>query len=540
MIHHPTGSTSLGGDFSFDDGSPFVFLVSGVDRSPRYDMQSLRWSRSLSKPSRVGLTFWDKTKTWHPTVGEPVELHLGAELVFRGSLEEVSEEQLLSWNSQANRIALNCVDSERLASRYVVAKNYEVVDQTMRDVILDVVDVQTPMGTDDLVSLLMEDTGPDIAPFLVDYQTVKDVLNLITRQTGHCWYFTASGDLVVEALGKTMAPFEVSDANAVYDNVKVVTSRAKLRNRQFLRAGAQKTTGQEDKFLGDGQTQTFPLRFAVDNDPEITKPTFSINDVPVSSALVGIQGAEDDAMLEWLYNVGGKTVSQTASLTALTSSQTLKVEYTGQVPTIILEELQTSIDDRLAVEGGSGLYEHIEQDEDLVDRQFALERAEGFLNRFGTPTETLSFSTRETGLQPGQLLTVNLADQGIQKDFLVQTVTLRDRGGTVSNGNLWWSVVAASPPEELESWVEFFTRNFRGKQVTISRTNEKVLIVRKREEQIAIDDDVQVDDGLTAPVSDPIGFDAFSAAVLGVTTSTFEDSMLIGSAITPRADRYFA
>lgn len=528
---YPVAATPIAGAPSYDDGTAFVLLVSGVDQSGKAMPGGLKWTQSLSGIASAHVTFWDKAKTWHPVPGEPVELHLGAELVFAGSVEEVTESQDVTWDGRANQLRIKAVGSERIASRYVVAKNYEVEGQTLKSVIQDAVDVQTPMGTEDGVQLLMADEDILLDGFVSDYETLRAFLDKLVRQTGHSWRFTPSGDLVVEPLGQTQAPADVSDANPIYRNLKLVHSRKKYRNKQYLRAGAQKTRDQSDSFKGDGETKTFVLRFAVDNDPEVQKPTFKVDDVAVASALVGISGADDEEEFAWLYQVGEKEVNQGSEEDPLSSGQKLSVDYTGQVSTIILEENEDQKQERQSVEGGSGLYEHVEEDDELVDRAYAVERTEGFLRRFGKLSEVVTFDTKQTGFLPGHLVQLNLSDHGINKQFLIQSVMLRDRSSTFAKPNLWWEVQAASPPEEMESWVEFFTRWFSGKKIQISRTNQKVLIIRKKEEQISFTDTVTEQTGASVEghIGDPDTADPYTAAIMGEIDSL--PSMAIGYAL---------
>ena len=160
-----------------------------------------------------------------------------------------------------------------------------------------------------------------------------------------------------------------------------------------------------------------------------------------------------------------------------------------------------------------------------------MERTEGFLRRFGKLSEVVTFDTKQTGFLPGHLVQLNLSDHGINKQFLIQSVMLRDRSSTFAKPNLWWEVQAASPPEEMESWVEFFTRWFAGKKIQISRTNQKVLIVRKKEEQVNFTDTVTEQTGASVEsnILDPDSYDPYTAAIIGDIDS--QPSMVIGFSI---------
>lgn len=525
-----TGAAAIAGQLTYNHGA-FILLVSGVDRAGLYNLASLRLRRSLGSQAKLDITLKDTSKTYSPQVGEAVELHVDGEWVFGGSIETVSINSDHDFNMAMNVVKLNCVDHERLSTRYVIAKNYETPDQTLRDVVSDIVDVQTPLASEDSVRLNMVEDEVLISDFVIDYKTLKSVLDDLTRQTGHHWSFTPWKHLNVEGLGQTTARNELTDANPIYTDLKLRKSRSKYRNKQYLKAGAQKTVSQSDAFAGDGKTQTFTLRFKVDNNPDGTKPTVKIDDVPVSESLIGVRGADEDSEFEWLYNVGENTISQSNSGTPLTSSQTLAVEYVGQVPTIIVEELEDEKTDRKAIEGGSGLYENVEQDDDLVDRDFSVQRTEGFLSRFGKIANQLDFSTRTSGFNPGQILTTNLSALGGKREYLIQSVELSDAGGRGKDGNLWYKIRASSPPFEFESWVEFFTRLYKKRPLKTSKSNEKTLIVRKKEEQVSTTDShtEQTGASVESNILDPDSYDPYTAAIIGDIDS--QPSMVIGFSI---------
>jgi hypothetical protein len=86
---------------------------------------------------------------------------------------------------------------------------------------------------------------------------------------------------------------------------------------------------------------------------------------------------------------------------------------------------------RATIEGGSGVYEHVHTDTNIIDATNAAAVASNLLKKYGHVALAISFTSLSTDWRPATKLKVNLPSIGISSDryFLIERVTLQDVGG---------------------------------------------------------------------------------------------------------------
>lgn len=101
----------------------------------------------------------------------------------------------------------------------------------------------------------------------------------------------------------------------------------------------------------------------------------------------------------------------------------------------VIEQNEAQIEERRAIEGGSGRYEHIQQiTHPTLNTELALSRiAQTYVQLLlaigGTPRSILVARVRGYGFRAGQALTADLAALGIVGAWLIQHVTIREEDG---------------------------------------------------------------------------------------------------------------
>ena len=497
--------------------------IDSVDRSSLYRHGSLRIKETLAGRNTAEVTFFDAAQTYRPSVGELVEvLHSGA-TIFKGTVDKADEEDPPAGNF--NRLKITCVDFNQLSNRFLVAKRYDTSGQTLQDIVEDIVTVETELS---LEGVTVEDIvgDPNIEAAHFDYRTVRQAFDDLARESGYSWNIGYDKVLRFSGLGSVSSGvyFQESGTNN-YIAARILRTREKYRNRQFVRGEKQTTDPRTETFVGDGERQTFTLAFEVANDPEQVRPTIKVDGVAQD---VGVRGAEAEEEFDWLYALGEKEISQELASTPLTAGQTLSVEYIGQFPFIVEYEDSSEITARAALEGGSGVYENLEVDEDLRGIQLAFDRAAGFLRRFGSITAEARIETYDGTAAPGETVIVDLADHGISmEEYLVEMKSISDVGS--GTDVLRYQYRVSSPPEEFESWIEFFGKLFAaGKKTVIGRQNEALLLTRSVSETITVSNTVET---LASPgtLTNHNLYDSSTAARIGEIGGN--PSMVIGSAL---------
>jgi hypothetical protein len=236
---------------------------------------------------------------------------------------------------------------------------------------------------------------------------------------------------------------------------------------------------------------------------------------------VGIKGIDIDDDLsitnwcQWFIEYGSKEISQNSvedevSNPTLLPDQILSVRYKGYFPIIVDTELFDEIKNRKSIEGGSGEYQSVEDDENVDGRDFANEKAFKLLDMYGRIPNSISYTTDIPGLMAGHLQTTRFSIHGLaDTQFLINTVQIK-----ILHGPFLRCSIKALDGERENGWSDYFRRQWQaGRKFTI-RENEKILISKTDRDVLLIGDTIteSVHDGVTLHDWDE---DPFTSALLG-------------------------
>ena len=143
-----------------------------------------------------------------------------------------------------------------------------------------------------------------------------------------------------------------------------------------------------------------------------------------------------------------------------------------------------AISERIAVEGGSGVYEAIDDQPDIDDAGMALDTAVAKLLRDGLIRQAVTISTDQAGLASGQVIQVSEPNLALAGAFLVHAVRARDIQGA------WLrSTATLLSGDAVGGWVAFYRTLMAAKRRTaIPRDNEVLLLLRAHSETVTCGD----------------------------------------------------
>ncbi len=423
-------------------------LIGGIDRSADIDRSSFSISDAVNQRSVANFRMEDSAD--QPEVGQEIEIYDGEELIFGGSVDEPENEDL---PGGVISYSVSCVDHHEKADRHLVAEVYE--NQLAGDIVKD---LRTKYLDGEGITAGTIQDGPTIKKAVFNYIPVSQCLDELSEITGLQWLIRPDKSLDFFDRSTFTAPFTIDDMTPV-NNFRVRRHRQEYRNRQYLRAGQDITTVQTRTFKGDGETQVFTVDL-----PLAKVPTVKVNGV---TKIVGIRGVETGK--DWYWQKGDKTISQDSAGTKLTSSDTLTVEFQGFYPLIIVAEDPEAINERVIIEGGTGIYEAIEEKASLDTRDAALDYTNGLLRRYARIGKVVTFNTSEPGLKAGMLLFVTRTDHGVNGQMLISRVTITDPGR--ADGKLSYAIEALDG-EAVGGWVNFFKKLVQSGKTFVIRENE--------------------------------------------------------------------
>jgi len=238
-------------------------------------------------------------------------------------------------------------------------------------------------------------------------------------------------------------------------------NREEYRNRQYIRAGQGISDPRTERFKGDGETRTFTVAF-----PIAKMPTITVNGNPQAVKIGQVEAGQG----QWYWNSGEKTFYQDQNEPVLTASDTVEITYQGFFPIIVVANEETAQFERKGVEGGTGIYESVEEAANIDSGEAAMEYAKGKLRRYARLGKKIHFNTWHSGLKPGQILNVFLPERNLEGEYLIQNVTFTRIGG-----KYWRYDVTAVSGEVVGGWARFFRKLVQKGQTFIIRENEVLI-----------------------------------------------------------------
>lgn len=454
-----------------------TLLIAGVDRWSLLAQESLRVEDQLNARNICEFTLYDQTGTARPLIGQVVIVTIDSIVRFAGTIDKYTEKNMTSKFKNAYRsYAVSCVDYNQYCDRHIVAnvyENYELID-LVRDVML------THLYADGVTLDTAMADGPTIVYYAANYISVARVFDELSEMTGYFWYIDY--DKILHFVDRTVlnAPYILNQSTNVdlVESLEIEHTRAQYRNHQYIRGGITKTDLQiEETSKGDGETTTFVTSLPVASAPTISVDTGSGFVVKT----VGIR--QVDTGYDWYWQEDSNQISQDTGGTVLAATHVIKILYYGFYPLIDAARIQSEVQGRIDVEGGSGLYEMVENRADITSSDLSHSRAEGLLALFGSIQTRLSFSTLSTGWKAGQLLTVSRAEHSIDEQFIIAEVSY-EHDGT----DRYLYHVRAVSGSLVENWVSFFKRLAQQDQRSVRRPNEVVNLLRLFYEDISIEE----------------------------------------------------
>lgn len=397
-------------------------------------------------------------------VGQVVEIRdETSNLIFAGTVDSVEEEIDASERIRVKRLA--CVDYTQIADRHLVAYVYKPDEDHPTiyagDVIKDIVTRFFVYGgvSEGIDTSPVED-GPAIEKLVFNYIPASQAFDDIAELAGYIWYIDYEKRLHFTPKDRNTAPFGLTETSQNWRNLKISESRDLYRNRQIVRAGTALTDERTDTVIAAADQKLFEVSYPVGTASAVT-----VNGVPKT---LGVSGLHEGRDYYWSYGsnvLTAEVAPGTGAAVALT--------YRGMFPILVDERLDTEILTRRALEGGTGVYEAIADDPAINVQNVAVTKALAYLRKHGVIPQVIRFETDAGGLRPGQLLPVDIPAAGLDDNYLIESVSMRDMQGAVNR----YTVTAVSG-DALGGWLEWFSALARQAQKFVLYDEDQVGILK--------------------------------------------------------------
>ena len=376
-------------------------------------------------------------------------------VLFAGTIESEKET-----DNDYKRTAVYCTDYSQLIDTRVVIDAF--TDTLAGDIVKKFI---TDVFSQEGISQGIIQDGAEILRAVFPYIGGNEAMNDVADRVGFAWEVDNDKNLNFYDRSTNLAPFQITE-NSVFYQLQVQKNRKNYRNRQYIRAGediTQPIIKENPTPKPDGLSRTFVTRF-----PIATKPQIYIDNVEINQNDIGVNGSDQNK--KFYYSLKSNTVTQDTSEAALDTESKIEITYRGFYPIIVVAENPHGIDERIAKEPGSGIYEKVNEERTIDTRDAALEFAQSKLEKYGIIPRIVTFKFYEHGLKGGQLLGINLPNRNLSGDFLIETVTTRDENGLTA---YYVKCLDGTP---LGGWERFF-KDLAGKSTRLAIKENEILVL---------------------------------------------------------------
>ena len=152
------------------------------------------------------------------------------------------------------------------------------------------------------------------------------------------------------------------------------------------------------------------------------------------------------------------------------------VQYVGEYNLLLVAEEPGKIAARAAIEGGTGIWEKIDDEPAITDVDAARDSAIAKLDKYAAIGDVLTFDPVESGYAPGQLATISWLGLG---DMLIESVEITEIRADMPT----YHITALTGPS-LGDWTRLFRRLGSQKdeildRLTIGRNELVIIVVRE-------------------------------------------------------------
>lgn len=441
--------------------------------------------------------YWRLLKTNAAAAGGSIyEVQFSIEplmVLFAGTIDQMEFSK--SRTGGQRRIVCDLVDWNQLCDRRLVPKEY--LNQSSGAIVNDL--ITNFLAADGVVPSSFVDVGPLVTKFVANYLTVRQVLDDLAELIGYGWYIDYDRRLHWFPMETHTAPFTLDGTTLLHAKLHKRTTRAQYRNVQYVRAGKDLTSAQVEAFRGDGSKRTWNVGYPVAEVPS------NINVNGGAAKTIGIRGVDSGKQYYW--NKDTTEITQDTSEALLASTDVLNITYVGLYDVIVASKNDGQIAVRQTVEGGSGLYEQLENFTNLDGQDLALDKATGLLKKFGRLPNVLRASTDVPGLQAGMFAGANLPELGLSGNWLLESVRISNQGTFLRYD------LEAVDGEHLGGWVEFWKKFYESNRQFIARENEVINSLISANDAVSCTDSVSAT--LTTGATGEWGVDEFGTGEFG-------------------------
>lgn len=441
----------------------FALYIGGVNRTTYLSAETLQVDRQLNFQAAANFQLCIRDGSgFKPSPGSEVVVYYFLEStgvwerIFGGSVE--TAETMAVPGTTTTYIQVTATDYAKALSKRLVNMKFSQLNYGTLDSIMNWLD-DNIFHAEGIEWVSMGDPGITIPDLEFNYAPCNEVMDRLSEIVG--WEWQVDFFKVLRIYDRpaeiTTAPFDITEETGgtngrTWADLTVRDTRGLYRNRQYIKA----TFSAKSKTLTESYTNptnetvpAYPTEKYFDGqflkDQRYYGNVLRINSIKVDGTPVAWYSQWADASyqvfnnppanwdfmqiwpndLQLIWNLLGKP----GLYPGVGHVVTVEFEQAMEAPPGIMVENAAEIAARKAVEGGSGIYEAVEEVVDIEDAATLQQIAQQLLDRFSVMGKEVDFSTLRWGLQPGMELTANLPTRGLGSTLMnVERISYAEEG----------------------------------------------------------------------------------------------------------------
>jgi hypothetical protein len=391
--------------------------------------------------SPVGTQFWDS-----------LIIYEDGDRIFEGVM--ISAEIYAPDNNNSDHYyTITCSDYSEITKHRVVTA--EVIDMTAEEAIETYI---LPILAEEGITAGTISADWDIERDVWGTEIIYDVMEkLIKCAPGYIWYIDY--DKKLHYYKKSTGTIEYLRDDSQFTNFRRLRDFSNYRNVQHARVSQIRTSVQYNRVPSptpDGSVKTFTVNF-----PIAEKPTIYINSVAVDSDAIGVNGIDADEAgngIEWFFSYNSDTITQASNETALSSTDTILVTYTGLRSGVIsFHDFNEIAHRKISTPGFSGLAENVLDVSAFNTLNQVSFYVEQLIDKYGDTGDRLTFTTEDPRFTVGKRL--QLLARGYNARFMIDNVSFSTDGYVTT-----YNITAYDEAFNGGVWEEFFYKMIVGQK----------------------------------------------------------------------------
>lgn len=392
-----------------------TLTIAGVDRSSQVLWQSLLRTAVITSQMdtlQFSMRLTDAQLSSLPRPTQEVILTIAGEREFGGIITNAPRAFLGDSRTGEIEVQVTAQDYQTLLARRLAARSYQ--NQSAGSIVIDLVGIVGGFNTANVQA------GPTMADWRVNYQTVADAVEALAKTTGYEWWVDYNKNVYFQQPTAPSAPWNLIEAStppylasAPYSNLVYIDDISQVRNLVYVKGATVQSNIVTQRATGDGVTRAWGLILG----QQIVKGSLIMNVGGVAQT-VGEKNQVDPTTVQWLVDYENRVVEATSGTATPGNGVSIVFQYRYESTILINARDNESI-------AAFGVWEHILVNEDIKDRNVAIQVAKAELADQAYPDIGLQYTTTRPGLAVGQVQTVDIPRLGISGDFLIKEVRLR-------------------------------------------------------------------------------------------------------------------